>query len=40
MTSESTAPSLFSRVDGMAFFERLVDAFYEGVATDELLGPL
>ncbi len=24
----------------MAFFERLVDAFYEGVATDEVLLPL
>jgi hemoglobin len=40
-----TAPSLFSRVgssdeERMAFFERLVDAFYEGVATDEVLLPL
>jgi hemoglobin len=24
----------------MPFFEHLVDAFYEGVATDDLLGPL
>jgi hemoglobin len=36
---------LFSRVgssdeERMAFFERLVDAFYEGVATDEVLLPL
>jgi len=35
-----TAPSLFSRVGGMPFFERLVDAFYEGVATDGVLLPL
>jgi hemoglobin len=39
------APSLFSRVgtsdeERMAFFERLVDAFYEGVATDDVLLPL
>jgi len=36
----STAPSLFSRVGGMPFFERLVDAFYRGVANDEVLLPL
>ena len=40
-----TASSLFSRVadesgDSMAFFERLVDVFYDGVATDEVLLPL
>lgn len=40
MTHESTAPSLFSRVGGMQFFDDLVAAFYEGVATDELLAPL
>lgn len=40
MTSESTALSLFSRVGGAEFFERLVDAFYEGVATDDVLAPL
>lgn len=40
MTSESTALSLFSRVGGMPFFERLVDAFYEGVAADDVLAPL
>ena len=40
MTDESTAPSLFSRVGGTAFFDELVAAFYEGVATDELLAPL
>lgn len=37
---DDTAPSLFSRVGGTAFFERLVDAFYAGVATDEVLLPL
>lgn len=40
MTDESTAPSLFSRVGGMAFFDDLVAAFYEGVATDDVLAPL
>lgn len=32
--------SLYERVGGTAFFERLVDVFYEGVATDEVLAPL
>jgi hemoglobin len=32
--------SLYDAVGGMPFFERLVDAFYEGVATDEVLRPL
>jgi len=35
-----TAPTLYSRVGGMPFFEDLVDAFYDGVATDEVLLPL
>lgn len=35
-----TAPTLFFRVGGMPFFEELVDAFYDGVATDEVLLPL
>lgn len=35
-----TAPSLFSRVGGAAFFERLVDEFYAGVAADDVLLPL
>ena len=35
-----TASSLFSRVGGTVFFERLVDAFYTGVATDDVLLPL
>ena len=37
---DSTAPSLFPRVGGMPFFERLVDAFYAGVAEDAVLLPL
>lgn len=40
MTSESAAPSLFFRVGGQPFFDRLVADFYDGVATDDLLGPL
>ncbi|MDJ0769075.1 MAG: globin [Ilumatobacter sp.] len=35
-----TALSLFSRAGGMPFFERLVAAFYDGVAGDDVLGPL
>ena len=31
---------LFERVDGVAFFERLVDAFYAGVMADPVLAPL
>jgi hemoglobin len=31
---------LFERVDGLAFFERLVDTFYAGVMTDPVLAPL
>lgn len=30
-------PSLYAQVGGFAFFERLVDRFYEGVATDPVL---
>jgi hemoglobin len=33
-------PSLYARVGGTAFFERLVDAFYDGVERDEVLLPL
>ena len=35
-----TAPTLFFRVGGMEFFEALVDAFYDGVKTDDVLLPL
>ena len=30
-------PTLYASVGGFAFFERLVDAFYDGVATDPVL---
>jgi hemoglobin len=40
VTSESTAPSLFFRAGGQPFFDRLVHAFYEGVADDEVLARL
>ena len=32
--------SLFERVGGSAYFEALVDRFYDGVATDPVLRPL
>lgn len=32
--------TLYDEVGGMAYFARLVDAFYEGVATDPVLLPL
>ncbi len=31
---------LYDRVGGLDFFVRLVDAFYDGVVTDEVLWPL
>ena len=34
------AVTLYEAVGGMWFFEQLVDRFYEGVATDEVLLPL
>jgi hemoglobin len=34
------ATSLYDAVGGMAFFERLVDTFYAGVARDDVLLPL
>lgn len=40
MTSESAAPTLFSRAGGSDFFDRLVATFYRGVATDDVLAPL
>ena len=33
-------PALYDRVGGQPFFERLVDLFYEGVASDPVLLPL
>jgi hemoglobin len=33
-------PTLYERVGGMPFFERLVDRFYEGVVHDPVLLPL
>ena len=42
-TPEDEAPegiTVFEAVGGMPFFERLVDAFYEGVVTDPVLLPL
>ena len=32
--------TMYERVGGRAFFVRLVDTFYEGVATDPVLAPL
>ncbi len=40
VNSDDATTSLYDRVDGMAFFERLVDAFYDGVEHDEVLAPL
>lgn len=37
---DNTAPTLFSRVGGIAFFRDLVDRFYDGVSTDDVLLPL
>ncbi len=37
---QDPAPTVYSRVGGMPFIERLVDAFYDGVADDEVLLPL
>jgi hemoglobin len=33
-------PTLYDQVGGLPFFERLVDRFYEGVRTDDVLLPL
>ncbi len=33
-------PTLYDQLGGAVAFERLVDAFYDGVATDEVLLPL
>jgi hemoglobin len=34
---DPTAPSVYDRVGGVPFFERLVDTFYDGVEHDEVL---
>lgn len=36
----ATAPTLYERAGGDAFFEELTRRFYEGVATDPVLRPL
>jgi hemoglobin len=33
-------PSFYDEVGGMATFERIVDRFYDGVETDEVLRPM
>jgi hemoglobin len=38
--SDDESTTLYDAVGGMGFFERLVDRFYEGVATDDVLLPL
>jgi len=41
MTDQAEGTStLYDAVGGMPFFERLVDAFYTGVASDDILLPL
>lgn len=40
MSADHEEPTLYDTVGGEAFFERLVDRFYEGVATDVVLLPL
>lgn len=37
---DSHEVSLYERAGGMPFFERLVDEFYVGIASDQLLGPM
>jgi hemoglobin len=38
--TDAAEPTLYERVGGDEFFVRLVDAFYDGVATDPVLLPL
>lgn len=38
--STPTPSSVYEAVGGRPYFERLVDAFYAGVVTDELLRPM
>jgi hemoglobin len=40
VTPANAGVTLFEAVGGMPFFERLVDAFYEGVVADAVLRPL
>ncbi|MEL7976004.1 globin [Isoptericola sp. F-RaC21] len=40
MTDQTSPASFYDAVGGHATFERLVDVFYEGVATDEVLRPM
>jgi hemoglobin len=40
MPQEEELVTLYDAVGGMPFFERLVDAFYEGIETDAVLRPL
>lgn len=40
MADDAHEITLFAVVGGMSFFETLVDRFYEGVVTDEVLLPL
>lgn len=40
MTDSDHEVTLFAVVGGMSFFETLVDRFYAGVVTDEVLWPL
>jgi hemoglobin len=37
---ESTARTFYDEIGGMPTFVKIVDRFYEGVATDEVLRPL
>lgn len=40
MIEPMPAQTLYDQVGGMPFFERLVDRFYEGVRSDDVLLPL
>jgi hemoglobin len=40
MPDDDDAPTFYEHVGGQPFFEQLVDAFYDGVATDPVLLPL
>jgi hemoglobin len=38
--AQSSAPSFFDEIGGLPVIERIVARFYEGVATDPVLGPM